>query len=203
MVQYNATKLMSYNSDGTFAGDIPLARQMPKGAVRVDTKRQRITAVSICFDGSKSRDEVWEQDFDGNLLSSVSMPWLEMPMDFSNELYSDIGSRAEGFSYAMFRIDAAADSLYEYDGRTLRPVFTAGIKEGLMHKYDRLGSMYLFLSFESRRPSTTTVTSFRRRLRCLSIRSACAERIAILWSTASAKCAGTAVGHSPKAPVIL
>ena len=147
MVQYNATKLMSYNSDGTFAGDIPLARQMPKGAVRVDTKRQRITAVSICFDGSKSRDEVWEQDFDGNILSSVSMPWLEMPMDFSSELYSDIGSRAEGFSYAMFRIDAAADSLYEYDGRTLRPVFTAGIKEGLMHKYDRLGSKYLFLSF--------------------------------------------------------
>lgn len=58
MVQYNATKLMSYNSDGTFAGDIPLAREMPKGAVRVDTKRQRITAVSICFEGSKSRDEV-------------------------------------------------------------------------------------------------------------------------------------------------
>ncbi|WP_290146911.1 hypothetical protein, partial [Paramuribaculum intestinale] len=46
-------KHRNYNSDGTFAGDIPLARQMPKGAVRVDTKRQRITAVSICFDGSK------------------------------------------------------------------------------------------------------------------------------------------------------
>lgn len=147
MVQYGATKLMSYNSDGTFAGDIPLAREMPKGAVRVDTERRRITAVSMCFEGSKSRDEVWEQDFDGNLLSSVSMPWLEVPMDYSNEVMSNIGSHPEGFSYSVLRFVPRADSLYQYDGSRLRPVFTASVKENVMHGYDRLGSMYMFVSY--------------------------------------------------------
>lgn len=147
MVQYGATKLMSYNSDGTFAGDIPLAREMPKGAVRVDTERRRITAVSMCFEGSKSRDEVWEQDFDGNLLSSVSMPWLEVPMDFSNEVMSDIGSRAEGFSYSVLRWEPQADSLYAYDGSRLRPVFTASLNKEGIHCYGRFGSMYMFVSY--------------------------------------------------------
>lgn len=143
MVSYNADKVMSYDSDGTFIENIPLAQKMPKGCIRVDTEKKLITAVAMCFDGTDMDKQVWTQDFEGNLLSSVSKPWLKVPMDFSNEVMSNIGGHADGFSYSLFRWEPAPDSVYEYDGTVLNPVFTITKKSGERSHIDKLGSMYV------------------------------------------------------------
>lgn len=143
MVSYNADKVMSYDSDGTFIENIPLAQKMPKGCIRVDTEKKLITAVTMCFDGTDMDKQVWTQNFEGNLLSSVSKPWLKVPMDFSNEVMSNIGGHADGFSYSLFRWEPAPDSVYEYDGTVLNPVFTITKKSGERSHIDKLGSMYV------------------------------------------------------------
>lgn len=143
MVSYNADKVMSYDSDGTFIENIPLAQKMPKGCIRVDTEKKSITAVAMCFEGTDADKQVWTQDFEGNILSSVSKPWLKVPMDFSNEVMSNIGGHADGFSYSLFRWEPAPDSVYEYDGTALNPVFTVTKKSGERSHIDKLGSKYV------------------------------------------------------------
>lgn len=143
MVSYDADKVMSYDSNGTFIENIPLVQKMPKGCINVDTEKKLITAVAMCFEGTDADKQVWTQDFEGNLLSSVSKPWLKVPMDFSNEVMSNIGGHADGFSYSLFRWVSAPDSLYEYDGTTLRPAFTMPTKENEHHQFNKLGNMYV------------------------------------------------------------
>lgn len=147
MVSYNADKVMSYDSDGTFIENIPLAQKMPKGCIRVDTEKKSITAVAMCFEGTDADKQVWTQDFEGNMLSSVSKPWLKVPMDFSNEVMSNIGSHADGFSYSLIRWAPAPDSVYEYDGTTLRPAFTLPAKDNERHHYSKLGSMFVATNY--------------------------------------------------------
>lgn len=143
MVSYDADKVMSYDSNGTFIENIPLAQKMPKGCINVDTEKKLVTAVAMCFEGTDADKQVWTQDFEGNMLSSVSKPWLNVPMDFSNEVMSNIGSHSDDFSYSLFRWMSVPDSLYEYDGTTLRPAFTMPAKENEHHQYNKLGSMYV------------------------------------------------------------
>ena len=105
----------------------------------------------MCFEGTKAKMQVWTQDFEGNTLSGISKPWLEVPTDFSNELYSNIGGNAENFSYALFRISGEPDSLYECDGSSLLPKFTIPTEKGEMRYYNKMGSLYVSSGFGSPR----------------------------------------------------
>lgn len=151
LVSYSADNIISYNYDGSFASNIPLAQKMPKGCIKVDTEKRIVTAVAMCFEGTEAKMQVWTQDFEGNTLSGISKPWLEVPADFSNEVYSNIGGNAENFSYALFRISGEPDSLYECDGSSLLPKFTIPTEKGEMRYYNKMGSLYVSAGFGSPR----------------------------------------------------
>lgn len=122
LLAYNATKLLSYDLDGKFTGDIPLAHAAKKGFINVNPDGT-LTISALMFDNDDDRYAVWRQDLDGNMIEGVRAAHLAVAPDFSNEVF--MGSGENGFTYSLFNYDARQDTIYEYADGMLKPLFTA------------------------------------------------------------------------------
>lgn len=147
-VSYNADKVMTYDTDGNHLGDIPLAYKAPKAVVRADTENRRLTIAALQFKADDLLPIIWEQDFDGNVISEVKRNNLTVVPDFSNEL--NFGSTADGngFTYSQFLISSENDTLYNYvDGR-LTPAMTVDFGENVpWHHLLSFPKFYLAMTF--------------------------------------------------------
>lgn len=122
LLAYNATKILSYDLDGEFTGDIPLAHAARKGFIDVNPDGT-LTISALTFDIDDDRHAVWRQDLEGNMIEGVRAAHLAVAPDFSNEIF--MGSGEKGFTYSLFRMDAQRDTIYEYTDGALKPLFTA------------------------------------------------------------------------------
>lgn len=122
LAEYNASKIHVYSTDGTFLSDIPLAQQARKCRIKVDNAAGKITVFAMQFTDDEGAYNVWEQDFDGNVLSKVQKPQLCVMPDFSNEIYASLTT--EPMEMMLHRYDTDTDSIYAYIDGDMRPVMT-------------------------------------------------------------------------------
>lgn len=151
LAQYGATKLFEYDSDGSFIKDIPLAYKLEKGRINVDAAKETVTVAAMPFSESDHLENVWVQDFQGNVKSSDTKPWLAVVPDYSSEIKAGTPSAANGFDYSIFSITPRQDSLYVYKDGSLHPAFTAkmdgSVEEVPMHDYVSTPSLYALILF--------------------------------------------------------
>lgn len=148
MAPYSAKSLMRYDLDGTYVADIPLAFTLEKSNINVDTKARRITAAAMPFESNADCPNVYVQDFDGNVISSVRRQGVNVPDDYSSEVYTSISSNPDDFNYAFFDISGKPDSLYRYADGKLKPVFTSNFNEpGRNHEYTSLPNFYVAVAY--------------------------------------------------------
>ena len=141
ILAYGADKLLSYDLDGKFTGNVPLAYKAEKGFVEVEPDGSLVIG-ALTFSDNDNSYAVWHQDTDGKAIDGVKAGHLSVEPDFSNEVYR--GSGENGFTYSLFRIDAKADTLYEYSEGSLHPAFTADFRGNeRMHNYMSFPGFYL------------------------------------------------------------
>ena len=107
-------KILVYDLEGNYLQDIPLPFLMNKGAIRVDTERQRVCVTQMAFEDTPD-PAVWVQDFEGNVLHRNDAASLKIWPDYSNEF--KISSRTGdivSFSNMEYWSTDASDSLYHY-----------------------------------------------------------------------------------------
>ncbi len=148
LLEYGATNLLIYDTNGEYVGTIPLAEKVNKGFFEIDHDKGLLTVASLRFDGVSELGPIWVQDFQGNLISSVNRPDLGVEPDFSNEVTKGVASGGDGFVYSLFRISPKADSLYVYDGDRLRPDFTFDFGDEVpIHGLLALPQFYVVMTF--------------------------------------------------------
>lgn len=124
-------KILVYDLKGDYLHDIPLPFLMNKGAIRVDTERQRVCVTQMAFEDAPD-PAVWVQDFKGNVLYRNDAASLKIWPDYSNEF--SISSRIGGyisFSFLRYAPSDATDTLYHYypDDNVLRPMLAVVSQE--------------------------------------------------------------------------
>ena len=124
-------KILVYDLEGNYLQGIPLPFLMNKGAIRVDTERQRVCVTQMAFEDAPD-PAVWVQDFEGNVLHRNDAASLKIWPDYSNEF--SISSRIGGyisFSFLRYAPSDATDTLYHYypDDNVLRPMLAVVSQE--------------------------------------------------------------------------
>lgn len=124
-------KILVYDLKGNYLHDIPLPFLMNKGAIRVDSERQRVCVTQMAFEDAPD-PAVWVQDFKGNVLYRNDAASLKIWPDYSNEF--SISSRIGGyisFSFLRYAPSDATDTLYHYypDDNVLRPMLAVVSQE--------------------------------------------------------------------------
>lgn len=141
LLAYGADKLLSYDLEGKFTGNVPLAHKAQKGFVEIDPDGT-FTIGALIFSDNEDGYAVWRQDSEGNMIDGIKAGHLSVQPDFSNEIYK--GDSEKGFTYSLFRMDAKADTLYDYTDGKLRPAFTADFHDsGRMHNFKSFPGFYL------------------------------------------------------------
>lgn len=141
ILAYCADKLLSYDLEGKFTGNVPLAHKAEKGFINVEPDGT-LTIGALTFMDNEDRYAVWHQDINGVMTDGIKAHHLAVEPDYSNEVYK--GQGENGFTYSLFRIDAESDTLYEYTGGKLRPAFTAEFSDKVrMHNYLSFPDFYL------------------------------------------------------------
>lgn len=150
MMTYAADKINVYKvSDGTFEGSIPLAYQSPKGFCKIDSENGLITVASMQFKDGQESSPVWVQDFDGNIVSEVKRPDLELTPDYSNEINPAMSPDGNELYHSQCLItELIADTLYRSDGKTIHPEFTYDFGEKApMHSLRAFPEFYVMKIF--------------------------------------------------------
>ncbi|CDN30941.1 hypothetical protein BN938_0840 [Mucinivorans hirudinis] len=117
-------EILVHNLRGEFTGRIPLANVAEKGNIRVDVPNRVITVSVIPFKGG-SNSAVWVQDFEGNVIDSVAAGRFAVNPDYSNEV--DYNGNTDAFDFSLLRWSNQPDTLYHYENKVLKPVFTVTI----------------------------------------------------------------------------
>ena len=124
-------KILVYDLEGNYLQDIPLPFLMNKGAIRVDTERQRVCVTQMAFEDAPD-PAVWVQDFKGNVLYRNDAASLKIWPDYSNEfsISSRIGDIIS-FSNMEYWSTDASDSLYHFlvNENVLRPALSVEREE--------------------------------------------------------------------------
>ncbi len=145
MLTYAAKKILTYDLEGNFIGDLPLARPAEKGFMEVNPD-STLTVAALTFTINEDPYAVWRQDFQGNLIEGVQAGHLAMAPDYSNEIHKGLSD--DGFTYSLFRMPpkdvSREDTLYVYTQGALRPDFTARFDgETPLHRYGSFPGFYL------------------------------------------------------------
>ena len=124
-------KILVYDLEGNYLQDIPLPFLMNKGAIRVDTERQRVCVTQMAFEDAPD-PAVWVQDFKGNVLYRNDAASLKVWPDYSHEF--KISSRTGdivSFSISEYWSTDASDSLYHFlvNENVLRPALSVEREE--------------------------------------------------------------------------
>lgn len=159
LLEYAATDLKIYDTSGVYVGKIPFPEKVHKGFFRIDNEKGLLTVASLRFSGMSQLGPVWVQDFDGNVVNSVSRPDLAVEPDYSNEVYGGVTSDDNGFAYSLFRIVPEADSLYAYADSCFRPDFTFDFGDKIpMHTFQSLPQFYVVIGYGA--PVQTSESSY-------------------------------------------
>ena len=150
LLQTNTNKISSYDLDGRYVGDIPLAFKTPKGYFKIDSKNGTITVAALVFNITPENPVIWTQDFEGNVISRIDRPDLQVVPDFSNEIYASGAANSENIPLSYWYIDPSPDSLYTYSPATnrLTPSFTCdfGTSTPPVHSYKALPRFYTIVT---------------------------------------------------------
>lgn len=148
MMQYNAKNIFVYDTDGKYIESIPLAQEVNKGFFTVDNEKGTVTIAALLFHSDENPTPVWTQDMKGNVISSVFKPDITVVPDFSSEIYRGLNAGNEDFTYSLFRIDAKADTLYNYSDGRLTPAFTFDFGDEVpMHYFRAFPQFYVVVTF--------------------------------------------------------
>lgn len=145
MMTYSAKNINTYSlNDGSFIGSIPLAFESPKGFCTVDAEKGEITVASIQFKEMGATSPVWVQDFEGNVISAVQRPDLQLNIDFSNEILPAITNDGKELYHSQCLITSLSqDTVYRSDGKGMHPEFTYDFgKDVPMHSLHALPQFY-------------------------------------------------------------
>ncbi len=141
LLAYGAEKLLSYDLDGKFVGDVPLAHKAEKGFIDIEPDGS-LTIGALIFSDAAEPYTIWHQGVDGVMTEGLEAANLGVEPDYSNEVFKGRGEN--GFTYSLFRLDAKTDTLYEYAGGKLMPAFTADFSDSRqMHHYASFPGFYL------------------------------------------------------------
>lgn len=150
LLQYNTDKISSYDLDGRYVGDIPLAFKTPKGFFKIDNGKGTITVAALVFTVTPDNPVVWTQDFEGNVLSRIDRPDLQVVPDFSNEIFASGAAGAEDIPISYWYLTPRADSLYTYSStdNRLTPAFTCdfGTSTPPVHSFQALPRFYTIVT---------------------------------------------------------
>lgn len=155
-------KILVYDLEGNHLQDIPLAFLMRKGAIWVDTERQRVCVTQMAFEDAPD-PAVWVQDFEGNVLHRNDAASLKIYPDYSNEFAISFrtGDIVSFSNIEYWSIDAS-DSLYHYlvNENVLRPALSVEREEAegygaALNEYPRFYT--IGLSGESTIPGYTSM----------------------------------------------
>lgn len=126
LLQYNTDKLISYDLDGNYVADIPLAFTSRKGVFKIDSAKGHITFATLGFTVDAENPVIWTQDFEGNLISRLDRSELKVVPDFSNEIYPSGPANSPDLTFSYWYIAPRADTLYTYlpEANRLTPRFT-------------------------------------------------------------------------------
>lgn len=150
MMTYAAKNINTYSlTDGSFIGSIPLAFESPKGFCSVDADKGEITVASIQFKDWGSTSPVWVQDFEGNLISSVERPDLQLTPDYSNEINPAVTNDGKGLYHSQLLLTILTqDTIYRSDGKGMHPVFTYDFgKDVPMHSLQAFPQFYTVVTY--------------------------------------------------------
>lgn len=143
LLEFSTDKLLIYDLDGKYVGNVPLTFRTRKGIVEVDTKGNRITVGALQFSGDEPAFVAWTQDLEGNLLGGVERKDLTVVPDYSNEVIKGYSPDGE-FTYSLFRYEPSPDTLYTYSDGMLTPEFTARFNDDVpMHMYMSYPGFYV------------------------------------------------------------
>ena len=155
MAQYSADRIMTYDLEGRYTGDIPLAYKTRKSIFTVDAARRLITIAALQFTVDGEVPVVWEQDFEGNVTDSVVRTYLAVNPDFSNEVNAGITPAGDGITYSLYRIEPEPDTLYTYIDSRFRPDFTFDFGDDTpVHGLMSLPQFYVVTSYGSPVPTS-------------------------------------------------
>lgn len=150
LLQYNTDKIISYDLEGQYVGDIPLAFNTPKGFFKIDNEKGTVTVAALVFTVTPDNPVVWTQDFEGNVLSRIDRPDLQVVPDFSNEIFASGGAGAEDIPISYWYLTPRADSLYTYSSadNRLTPAFTCdfGTSTPPVHSFQALPRFYTIVT---------------------------------------------------------
>ncbi len=144
ILPWQAEKLLVFDLQGNALDPIPLRYRIPKGKFYVDATKNTVSAFLLPF---KNLPYVaWIQDFEGNMLDSVSAGHLSVQLDFSNEVNSNKNTGAFDCSLFTF-LELRPDTIYHYNCSVnkLEPVFTLDFKDRTrkIHWYEELPNHFL------------------------------------------------------------
>ena len=127
-------KILMYNLQGKFLSDIPLPEFVPKARFNINTDEQIVTIMILPFKGQNNY-VVWQQDFQGNVLQTISSEHFALEPDYGNEIISFRNTPDIDFYLAGW--PNKQDTLYYYIGNEnrLKPVFTFTVNEPFGHWY--------------------------------------------------------------------
>ncbi len=141
LLAFSATKILSYDLEGKFTGDIPLAHAAMKGFININPDGT-LTIGALVFSNNEDGYVVWTQDLHGNMTEGTKADHLAVAPDFSNEIYKGTGDG--DFTYSLFRMDDQPDTIYNYSHGALNPVFTAVFGDKVpIHNYMSFPAFYI------------------------------------------------------------
>ena len=161
LLPWDQKKILAYDLKGNAIESIPLCHNVPKGGFKVDTKEKTIIVAALPFESAQA--VVWQQTFDGTMLSYIAPGHLALRPDFSNEITTY--KESDVFDFFIFSLLPRADTLYRYDSSVnkLIPLFTCDFKELEGFHFYTESSKYFFGDFSEPKQVSTNITSTQNR----------------------------------------
>lgn len=131
LLSFQAKNIFIYNLEGKYLSSIPLSCDLlPKGQMDVDFDKELVTITSLPFEGY-DMPIVWIQDLNGNLIQKITLPYLNVVPDYSNEIQANMPIRDSIFSFYIQRAMPCQDTLYQYNkiSNKIKPLFTVDLPE--------------------------------------------------------------------------
>ena len=140
ILPWTSNRILRFDLQNNALEPIPLRYRVPKGKFFVDTKNSTLSVFLLPFAGSNPV-VAWTQDFQGNMIDSISSENLAVHPDFSNEVFSNRNTNQfDCFLFTFF--EQRPDSLYHYNiaENKLDPKFTLDFKDRKwkIHSYQEL-----------------------------------------------------------------
>ncbi|MFR9546144.1 MAG: hypothetical protein SNJ29_11275 [Rikenellaceae bacterium] len=132
VLPWQTEKILTYDLEGDFKGEIPLPYFVAKGKISPDLSKNEITVMTFPLkDERVNVRPIWVQDTLGNVKHSIESDphFVDIPFDFSNELNS--GKSGDELIYALINASNLPDTLYHYNSATnkLTPKVNIYIKD--------------------------------------------------------------------------